>query len=449
MATTILLNFTSIVHGNWSVKMNNSTLRSLSDYLLKDYEMGVRPVKDWRKATTVYIDIVIYAILGVDEKNQLMTTCLWYTQSWTDEFLSWDTEMFENIKQISVPSKKVWTPDIVIQNLVDTGKSSEIPYIYINHEGRVIDSKPIQAVTTCSLNIYYFPFDVQTCKLTFSTWIHSIDYLNISLIRSAEEVKKDQRVFLNNGEWELLNVLSKYNLFKDTEEHFAELIFTLVIKRRPLFYVVNLLLPSAFLVALDSVGFYLPPESGERISFKTTVLLGYSVFLIIVSEQLPVTSKGTPLIEIYFIVCMALLVISLAESIFILQIIHKQNRQPKVPEWIKSFVLEKMPALLCIKVNKIRPSKQLVEYNNENMSDSRDTVRTILPKREDSEFLSGILKEVLLIRKGVEKINNVDAANEWLEIAYVLDVVLFRIYLLAVLAYFLCLIMMWCKWHQT
>lgn len=69
-----------------------------------------------------------------------------------------------------------------------------------------------------------------------------------------------------------------------------------VIRRRPLFYAVNLLLPSIFLMVMDIVGFYLPPESGERVSFKITLLLGYSVFLIIVSDTLPATAIGTPLI---------------------------------------------------------------------------------------------------------------------------------------------------------
>lgn len=70
----------------------------------------------------------------------------------------------------------------------------------------------------------------------------------------------------------------------------------MVIRRRPLFYAVSLLLPSIFLMVMDIVGFYLPPDSGERVSFKITLLLGYSVFLIIVSDTLPATAIGTPLI---------------------------------------------------------------------------------------------------------------------------------------------------------
>lgn len=40
-------------------------LLRLSDHLLANYQKGVRPVRDWRKPTTVSIDVIVYAILSV------------------------------------------------------------------------------------------------------------------------------------------------------------------------------------------------------------------------------------------------------------------------------------------------------------------------------------------------------------------------------------------------
>lgn len=51
---------------------------------------------------------------------------------------------------------------------------------------------------------------------------------------------------------------------------------------------------------------------------------------------------------IYFVVCMALLVISLTETIFIVRLVHKQDLQPHVPSWVKHLLLERATALLCI-----------------------------------------------------------------------------------------------------
>lgn len=55
---------------------------------------------------------------------------------------------------------------------MDVGKSQPIPYVYVGHHGEVQNLKPIQAVTACSLDIYNFPFDVQNCSLTFTSWLH-------------------------------------------------------------------------------------------------------------------------------------------------------------------------------------------------------------------------------------------------------------------------------------
>ncbi|XP_010780064.1 5-hydroxytryptamine receptor 3A-like [Notothenia coriiceps] len=283
--------------GSSTGRFANATLVRLSEFLSAGYKKGVRPVKDWRTSTIVAIDLMVYSILNVDEKNQVLTTYVWYRQSWTDEFLVWNPEDFDEVKQVSLPTANVWVPDILINEFVDVGKSPDIPYVYVTHDGLVRNYKPIQVVTACTLNIYNFPFDVQKCSLTFQSWLHTIDDINITLMRSPEELREDKSVFMNQGEWELLHILSNYKIFSvDNDDYYAEMKFHVVIRRRPLFYTVNLLLPSMFLMVMDIVGFYLPPDSGERVSFKITLLLGYSVFLIIVSDTLPATAIGTPLI---------------------------------------------------------------------------------------------------------------------------------------------------------
>uniref|UniRef100_A0A8D2L169 5-hydroxytryptamine receptor 3A n=1 Tax=Varanus komodoensis TaxID=61221 RepID=A0A8D2L169_VARKO len=401
-------------------KVANSTkpaLRQLSDYLLMNYRKGVRPVRNWRKTTNVAIDVMVYAILSVDEKNQVLTTYIWYRQHWIDEFLQWNPEDFDNITQLSVPTEAIWVPDILINEFVDVGKSPDIPYVYILHHGEVRNLKPIQVVTACSLDIYNFPFDVQNCSLTFTSWLHNIRDINISLWRTPEEVKHDKSVFMNQGEWELLHVLSQSPSAKSAACFLAHP--QVVIRRRPLFYAVSLLLPSVFLMVMDIVGFYLPPDSGERVSFKITLLLGYSVFLIIVSDTLPATAIGTPLIGVYFVVCMALLVISLTETILIVRLVHKQDLQPHVPDWVKRWVLEPGGASA--------PSQG-----------------------ESSLVVEKILQEIAAIRHFLEKRDEFRGiACEWLQVGYVLDVLLFRFYLVAVSAYSITLGALWSIWQYA
>lgn len=69
----------------------------------------------------------------------------------------------------------------------------------------------------------------------------------------------------------------------------------MAIRRRPSLFVINLLVPSGFLVAIDAFSFYLPAEYENRAPFKMTLLLGYNVFLLMMNDMLPAT--GTPLIS--------------------------------------------------------------------------------------------------------------------------------------------------------
>ncbi|XP_053126153.1 5-hydroxytryptamine receptor 3A isoform X2 [Hemicordylus capensis] len=474
----LLLLFPATLQSKASQKVANKTVNSskpallqLSDYLLTNYKKGVRPVRNWRTTTNVAIDFMVYAILSVDEKNQVLTTYIWYRQFWTDEFLRWNPEDFDNITQMSIPTAAIWVPDILINEFVDVGKSPDIPYVYILHHGEVRNLKPIQVVTACSLDIYNFPFDVQNCSLTFTSWLHNIQDINISLLRSAEEVKDDKNVFMNQGEWELLHVLAQFREFSvGDDDSYAEMKFFVVIRRRPLFYAVSLLLPSIFLMVMDIVGFYLPPDSGERVSFKITLLLGYSVFLIIVSDTLPATAIGTPLIGVYFVVCMALLVISLTETILIVRLVHKQDLQPHVPDWVKRWVLERASVLLCIRdrnafcpirtqsadisrnIENNDSTAKLNHYSCESTRDFEGGTSGASPQSqgENSLVVENILQEISAIRQFLEKRDEFrDIAREWLQVGYVLDVLLFRAYLVAVLAYSITLGTLWSIWQYA
>lgn len=38
-------------------------------------------------------------------------------QFWTDEFLQWTPEDFDNITKLSIPTDSIWVPDILINEL--------------------------------------------------------------------------------------------------------------------------------------------------------------------------------------------------------------------------------------------------------------------------------------------------------------------------------------------
>ncbi|KTF95508.1 hypothetical protein cypCar_00004300 [Cyprinus carpio] len=113
-------------------------------------------------------------------------------------------------------------------------------------------------------------------------------------------------------------------------------------------YVVNLLIPSCFLIALDLFSFLLPPQNVDRSAFKMTLILGYTVFLLLMNDLLPVTGNTLPLINVFFSLCLALMVASLLETILITNIQCGSTHYGPLPSWAKMLFLNYLAKLVCL-----------------------------------------------------------------------------------------------------
>ncbi len=85
-----------------------------------------------------------------------------------------------------------------------------------------------------------------------------------------------------------------YNGFKD--EAFAQVTCSLELRRKPMLWVMNMILPIILVSFLMLLVFLLPPESGEKMGFCLSLLLAYSVFLLVIGQDQPQTSENIPYI---------------------------------------------------------------------------------------------------------------------------------------------------------
>ena len=88
--------------------------------------------------------------------------------------------------------------------------------------------------------------------------------------------------YVENGEWILLDAKSERNLlsYDCCEGKFSDVTYHLELRRRTLFYMMNFILPCVLIAVLTLLVFLLPPESGERMSFGVTVLLSFTILLL-------------------------------------------------------------------------------------------------------------------------------------------------------------------------
>ncbi|KAG9268079.1 5-hydroxytryptamine receptor 3A-like [Astyanax mexicanus] len=132
-----------------------------------------RPVRDWTRPTEVYLDVYLSAILSVVEKSQIFVSCLWLSTTWHNELISWNPEDFCGITKVSLPREMLWKPDISIYELAEKENGPPSPYLYITHYGDVIMEDVLTVITSCSMDVYKFPFDTQNCHMTISSMAHS------------------------------------------------------------------------------------------------------------------------------------------------------------------------------------------------------------------------------------------------------------------------------------
>nr|XP_006814004.1 PREDICTED: neuronal acetylcholine receptor subunit alpha-9-II-like [Saccoglossus kowalevskii] len=307
---------------------------ALVNNLLDNYpKYYVRPVSDEESAIVVKHRMTPIQLIDMDEKNQVVILKTWLAQEWTDDYLFWNPALYSGIKQIQIPITNIWQPDTVLYGSVTSNFQRHFDTdAIINHNGTVTALQPAVIEATCSIDATLFPFDEQRCVFKFASWSYHgglIDY----------EVDPTSNIdrFTQNGEWEVLEmpVEKRTEKYVCCPELFPDVTYTIHLRRRSMFYIVNIILPSFLASILISVGFYLPSDSGERVSLCVISILSQFVFLTVISDYMPPTAEVVPYLQRYFFVTIGLAVLSAFVMAYTLSMHFPGPVCPEVPRHIK------------------------------------------------------------------------------------------------------------------
>ena len=73
--------------------------------------------------------------------------------------------------------------------------------------------------------------------------------------------------------------------------------FTLTLQRKPEYYMLNIIIPTVVLAVLSALTFAVPVDSGEKLSLGISILLAFSVFMLILQDNTP--QADTPVLGEY------------------------------------------------------------------------------------------------------------------------------------------------------
>ncbi|XP_037649315.1 5-hydroxytryptamine receptor 3A-like isoform X1 [Sebastes umbrosus] len=288
---------TSLTVGCGHADSNCTSRRCLAEMLIKKEYLS-QPQND-NCTQQINVPLIEYQTLSVDTKNLRLISRLQAILEWTDPELGWNTSVYP-YHHVVLPVSKVWTPEIHVTNGITTTMKHGSRDLLVLHNGTVKHSVIISAEVDCEVNLFNYPFASDECPVAIQTW--SKDGCGTDLVFNRLKM-----VDGSHGDWQTEDI----NLDqKRDDRNFIRV--ALSIKYTNPF--ITLLLPSILIVLADAVSFALPLGGGERNSFKVTLVLSFTMFLIILNDQLPGDSHCSPIIRTHFCVCLVLLVLSMLVS---------------------------------------------------------------------------------------------------------------------------------------
>uniref|UniRef100_A0A8C6V0N8 Cholinergic receptor, nicotinic, alpha 3 n=1 Tax=Neogobius melanostomus TaxID=47308 RepID=A0A8C6V0N8_9GOBI len=311
----------------------------LFSVIFSKYNQYIRPVENVSDPVIVQFEVSMSQLVKVDAVNQIMETNLWLRHIWNDYKLRWNPKEFGGVEFIRVPSSRIWKPDIVLYN-----NASLIFRSLLRYNGDVTWMPPAIFKSSCKIDVTYFPFDYQNCTMKFGSWTYDKAKIDLVLIGSTINLKD----FWETGEWIIIDAPGykhdiKYNC---CEEIYTDITYSLYIRRLPLFYTINMIIPCLLISFLTVLVFYLPSDCGEKVTLCISVLLSLTVFLLVITETIPSTSLVIPLIGEYLLFTMIFVTLSIVITVFVLNVHYRTPKTHTIPRWVRTVFLSLLPKIM-------------------------------------------------------------------------------------------------------
>ncbi|TFJ98461.1 transcription initiation factor TFIID subunit 6 [Platysternon megacephalum] len=288
----------------------NEELR-LYEKLFANYDKNTRPVRRPDQTVPVQIMLTLTNLISLE---------------WVDYRLNYSDSEFEGIRSLRVPSDMVWLPDIVLENNIDG--QFEIAYY---------------------ANVLVYPGGAMSQTYSANEVELQLS-INVETARPFDEIDIDPAAFTENGEWAIRHRPARKVLHPELGREalgFQEIRFSLIIQRKPLFYVINIIAPCVLISSLVVLVYFLPAQAGgQKCTLSISVLLAQTVFLFLIAQKIPETSLSVPLIGKYLMFVMGVATLIVMNCVIVLNVSLRTPNTHCMSEQLKHVFLEVLPRYL-------------------------------------------------------------------------------------------------------
>nr|XP_054752683.1 neuronal acetylcholine receptor subunit alpha-10-like [Lytechinus pictus] len=257
---------------------------------------------------------------------------------WIDENLTWDPSEYGGVNITTLLPSDVWTPDISLyENAQKDFISIQETYILVSYNGSMDWYFPAFVTSVCPIDITYFPYDVQECKISIGPWAYMKSMVHFQLSKQGDTTID---IFNRNGVWILERSVgvNKDAVLCCDNRTWSIIEYSITIRRMSKFYTKTVVVPAFLLTLLMALVCWLHPASGEKVTLAVSNLLALILFQQLVADRMPPSGETTSIIVSFFIVMIAMCCAEVLCSIFVLRIYH-MGGQTEVPWLVRRIML--------------------------------------------------------------------------------------------------------------
>ncbi|NP_001234896.1 nicotinic acetylcholine receptor alpha 11 subunit precursor [Nasonia vitripennis] len=314
---------------------NETWTDRLKQHLLAKYDKFARPAQHWN-TTTVSVKLNVQTV-EVDDMTNVMAANVWVVMTWNDDKLTWNSSEYSGLKQVNLGAHEIWLPDIYLLNSAAHGMEYYGDrHCVVSEQGVVLWVTPTIFHGYCHLDFTFWPFEMNTCRLSLSSWTYDGTQVDLKLLTSGVDL--DDYVAIN--EWIVQNITAsrREEVFDCCPEPYVSLDFEFELSRSSELYYHIIFIPTVPIVFLSLITFWLRPHSEIKLIINACIVLVVVLYLIYFGYKVPPRFDSMPIIVRFYSGCLYQATLSMIISILVINI-NKFSYYTSIPRPIRRFLL--------------------------------------------------------------------------------------------------------------
>ncbi|EDO41538.1 predicted protein, partial [Nematostella vectensis] len=245
---------------------------------------------------------------------------IFFRQWWRDERLAHDVNKVFNMA--ANPGQYFWTPDTYFVNV----KSSKFHHVTRENmrtkiwpDGLIYYSSRITLTASCEMDLRFFPMDTQDCVLKIESYAYTVEDVIYNWNNRGTtpiEIFAGEMAQFDMTEMTMQTMIT----FSLLTGSFDSLRVSFRFKRRTSYFIVQHYVPSAFIVFLSWLGFWINKNAvPARISLTVTCILSTMVLFESINSSLPRISY-LKAVDYYLIISFMFILASMVEYVLVLNV---------------------------------------------------------------------------------------------------------------------------------